>query len=159
MTHDLAPKGSPGFAHQAADPTGQVIVVGLDGSAASWDAFCWAAGQATRARGSLIAVYVTSVVAPVLPVDGYFYYAEQAAEEVAAELKAEAEHRAAEAGVPVTFVRELGDTVHALIGVARSAHADLVVVGRSAKMLHHLAGSAGRRLASRQDAPVVVVVP
>jgi nucleotide-binding universal stress UspA family protein len=136
-----------------------VIVVGLDGSPASWDAFCWAAGQATRSGGSLIAVYVTSAVTPVVPVPGDFGYAEQAAQEVAAELKAEGEQRAAEAGVQLTFVRELGDPVHALISVARSAHADLVVVGRSAKMLHHLAGSAGRRLASRRDAPVVVVVP
>jgi hypothetical protein len=32
-------------------------------------------------------------------------------------------------------------------------------VGRSAKMLHHLAGSLGRRLVARKDAPVVVVVP
>jgi nucleotide-binding universal stress UspA family protein len=159
MTQDLAPQGSRGFPGQAADPTAQVIVVGLDGSPASWDAFCWAAGQATRARGSLIAVYATSAVAPVLPVDGYFDYAEQAAQEVAADLKAEAERRAAEAGVPVTFVRELGDTVRALTSVARSAHADLVVVGRSSRILHHVAGSAGRRLASRQDAPVVVVVP
>lgn len=159
MTQDLAPQGSRDFPDQAADPTAQVIVVGLDGSPSSWDAFCWAAGQATRARGSLIAVYATSVVAPVLLVDGYLDYAGQAAQEVAAELKAEAEHRAAEAGVQLTFVRELGDTVHALISVARSANADLLVVGRSAKMLHHLVGSAGRRLASRQDAPVVVVVP
>jgi nucleotide-binding universal stress UspA family protein len=159
MAQDLAPQDSPGFPAGAADPTAQVIVVGLDGSPASWDAFCWAAGQATRARGSLIAVYATSAVAHALPVYGYCDYAEQAWQEVAAELKAEAEHRAAEAGVQLTFVRELGDTVHALIGVARSAHADLVVVGRSAKMLHHLVGSAGRKLASRQDAPVVVVVP
>ena len=158
MSQDLEPQGSRGFPDQAADPTAQVIVVGLDGSPASWDAFCWAAGQATRARGSLIAVYVTSAVAPV-PVPGDFAYAEQAAQEVAAELKAEAEQRAAEAGVQLTFVRELGDTVHALIRVARSANADVLVVGRSAKMLHHLVGSAGRRLASRQDAPVVVVVP
>jgi hypothetical protein len=43
--------------------------------------------------------------------------------------------------------------------VARSANDDLLVVGRSVKMLHNLVGSAGRRLASRQDAPVVVVVP
>jgi nucleotide-binding universal stress UspA family protein len=135
-----------------------VIVVGLDGSPASWDAFCWAAGQATRGRGSLIAVYVTSMATP-FPVPGDFAYAEQADQEVAAELKAEAAHRGAEAGVQLTFVRELGDPVHALISVARSAQADLVVVGRSAKMLHHLAGSAGRRLASRRDAPVVVVVP
>jgi nucleotide-binding universal stress UspA family protein len=158
MTQDIAPWGSQGLPGQAADPTAQVIVVGLDGSPASWDAFCWAAGQATRGRGSLIAVYVTSAVTPV-PVPGDFGYAEQAAQEVAAELKAEAELRAAEAGLQLTFVRELGDPVHALISVARSAQADLVVVGRSAKMVHHLAGSAGRRLASRRDAPVVVVVP
>ena len=158
MTQDLAPRDSQ-EPRQAADPTAQVIVVGLDGSPASWDAFCWAAGQATRARGSLIAVYATPVVTAVAPVPGDFAYAEQAAQEAAAELKAEAEHRAAEAGVQLTFVRELGDSVHALISVARSAQADLVVVGRSAKMLHHLAGSAGRRLASRQDAPIVVVVP
>jgi len=37
--------------------------------------------------------------------------------------------------------------------------ADLVVVGRSAKMRHHRAGSLGRRLVGRKDAPVVVVVP
>ena len=158
MTQDLVPRDSQG-PHQAADPTAQVIVVGLDGSPASWDAFCWAAGQATRARGSLIAVYATPAVTPVAPLPGDFGYGEQAAQEVAAELKAEAKLRAAEAGVQLTFVRELGDPVHALISVARSAHADLVVVGRSAKMLHHLAGSAARRLASRQDAPVVVVVP
>jgi nucleotide-binding universal stress UspA family protein len=158
MAQELAPGGSQGLPRQGADPTAPMIVVGLDGSPASWDAFCWAAGQATRGRGSLIAVYATSPATPV-PVPGDFAYAEQAAQEVAAELKAEAEHRAAEAGVQLTFVRELGDPVHALLSVARLAQADLVVVGRSAKMLHHVAGSAGRRLASRRDAPVVVVVP
>jgi hypothetical protein len=44
-------------------------------------------------------------------------------------------------------------------GVARAMHADLVVVGRSAKMRHRRAGSLGRRLVGRKDAPVVVVVP
>jgi len=37
--------------------------------------------------------------------------------------------------------------------------ADLIVVGKSAKMLHHLAGSLGRRLVARNDAPVIAVVP
>jgi nucleotide-binding universal stress UspA family protein len=36
---------------------------------------------------------------------------------------------------------------------------DLVVVGRPAKILHHLAGSAARRLVSRRDVPVTVIVP
>src|SRR4029077_2662850 len=102
MSQDLEPQGSRGFPDQAADPTAQVIVVGLDGSPASWDAFCWAAGQATRARGSLIAVYVTSAVAPV-PVLGDFAYAEQAAQEGAAVLNAEAGQRAARARGMWTF--------------------------------------------------------
>src|SRR5690349_13563912 len=34
------------------------IVVGLDGSGTSWDAFAWAAGEALRTAGHLVAVYV-----------------------------------------------------------------------------------------------------
>jgi hypothetical protein len=50
-------------------------------------------------------------------------------------------------------------TCPALTSVASAMHADLVVVGRSAKMRHRRAGSLGRRLVGRKDAPVVVVVP
>jgi hypothetical protein len=35
-----------------------VIVVGLDGSPSSWDAFCWAAGEAVRINGKVVAVHV-----------------------------------------------------------------------------------------------------
>jgi len=55
--------------------------------------------------------------------------------------------------------REIGDDAVALTSVASAMQADLVVVGQSAKMRHHLAGSLGRRLVGRKDAPVVVVVP
>jgi len=55
--------------------------------------------------------------------------------------------------------REIGDDAVALTSVASAMQADLVVVGQSAKMPHHLAGSLGRRLVGRKDAPVVVVVP
>ena len=150
--------GSPDRAAGAMAP---VIVVGLDGSPASWDAFSWAAGEAVRAGGSLIAVYVTPVVEPVAAVGMYFDYAaaEQARQDVAAELAGEAAQRAGELGVPLSFVRESGDTAHALTSVAHSAGADLVVVGKSAKLWHHVAGSLGRRLVCRHDAPVIVVVP
>jgi nucleotide-binding universal stress UspA family protein len=159
VTQDMA-AGSPRSPGQA-DAAGQVIVVGLDGSPASWDAFWWAAGEALRSRGRLIAAYITPAVEPVVPVGGYFGYAAaaQARQEAVGQLKEEAERRAAELGVPLAFVQELGAAAPGLASVARAAHADLVVVGRSAKMLHHLAGSAGRRLVSRHDAPVVVVVP
>jgi nucleotide-binding universal stress UspA family protein len=43
--------------------------------------------------------------------------------------------------------------------LSRSVDADLIVVGKSSKLRHHLAGSLGRRLVSRHDAPAVVVVP
>jgi nucleotide-binding universal stress UspA family protein len=151
-------KDHPG---QAPGAAAHVIVVGLDGSPASWDAFCWAVGQAARGNGRLIAVYATPWAAPFPSVGEAFDYdaAEQAWREMAGNLAAEAAQRASEMGVPLSFVRESGDVIHALTSVARSADADLVVVGRSAKILHRLAGSAARRLVSRRDAPVTVVVP
>jgi nucleotide-binding universal stress UspA family protein len=161
MTKDAAAMRSHDYPGHAAGATAPVIVVGLDGSPPSWDAFCWAAGEAVRCNGSLIAVYVTPMVEPGAAFGAPFDYAaaEQARQEVAGQLAAEAAQRASDIGAPLRFVREPGDVTRALTSVARSAGADLVVVGRSAKMLHHLAGSAGRRLASRHDAPVTVVVP
>jgi nucleotide-binding universal stress UspA family protein len=67
--------------------------------------------------------------------------------------------RADELDVDVTFVRGSGDAVHVLIEVARAEHADLMAVGRSAKVLHRLAGSVSRRLVLNRDGPVLVVVP
>ena len=49
-------------------PAGQVsgpkIVIGVDGSAQSWDAFAWAAGEALRRNGRIVAVFVTSLLEP-----------------------------------------------------------------------------------------------
>lgn len=138
-----------------------VIVVGLDGSPSSWDAFCWAAGEAGRSDGRVIAVYVTPLTDAAAAFGAPLDYGsiEQAKQEVAAEMKSEAYRRAHELGVALSFVIEHGDVTHALSDVARGVHANLVVVGRSAKVLHHLVGSLSHRLTSRHDAPVVVVVP
>ncbi len=142
-------------------PTAAVIVVGIDGSPTSWDAFDWAAGEAARTHGRLIAVYVAPAVEPGAefgaPID--FAAAEEARDEIVDQLRTEVEERSRHLDVPVGFARELGDTAAALTRLARSVHADLIVVGRSSKMLHRLAGSLGRRLVSRHDTPAVVVVP
>jgi nucleotide-binding universal stress UspA family protein len=145
----------------AVGSTAPLIVVGLDGSSTSWDAFSWAAGEAMRSNGSLVAVYVTPEVEPVATFGASLGYAavEQAREEVAGELRDEAKQRARELGLHLRFVTERGDTAPTITRIARSLGADLIVVGRSAKMLHHLAGSLGRRLVSRRDAPVIAVVP
>ena len=63
MTRASAAMRSRDASGPAVGATAPVIVVGLDGSPTSWDAFSWAAGQAARANGRLIAVYVASAVA------------------------------------------------------------------------------------------------
>ncbi len=151
------PRQAPDRNH-VAEP---VIVVGLDGSPSSWDAFCWAAGEAARINGKVVAVYVVPLTEAVAAFDVPYASArvEQARQEIAEELRSEAAHRANELGVKLRFVTEHGDATHALTDVARVLHANFVVVGRSAKVLHRLAGSLSHRLTSRNDAPVVVVVP
>jgi nucleotide-binding universal stress UspA family protein len=146
------------FDRGAAEP---VVIVGLDGSPTSWDAFAWAAGEAIRTHRGLIAVYAAPMVEPGAEFGMPIAYdaAEEARDEVVGQLRDEAERRARDLGVQLRFVRELGDAAHALTRVSRSVDAELIVVGRSSKILHHLAGSLGRRLVSRHDAPAIVVVP
>ena len=138
-----------------------VVVVGLDGSPTSWDALAWAAEEVTRSGGRLIAVYVAPTVEPGAEFGAPINYgaAEEARDEMVVLLKDEVERRARDRGVSLRFVREIGDTAHALTRVSRSVDADLIVVGKSSKILHHLAGSLGRRLVSRHDGPAIVVVP
>jgi nucleotide-binding universal stress UspA family protein len=141
----------------------RTLVVGVDGSAPSWDAFAWAAGEATRGNGRIIAVFVTSLIepeealGPTAPL-GYAAAAD-ARDQITEELADEVVRRADTLGVEVSFVRGIGDAPHVLTEMARANHADLVVVGRSAKMLHRLAGSVSRRLVLNRDGPVIVVVP
>ena len=158
---DRSVSGSQDSSVGAAGGTAPLILVGLDGSSTSWDAFSWAAGEAIRCNGGLVAVYIVPAVEPAAVFGESQGYAavEQAREEVGAQLRDEAQRRARDLGVPLRFVSGRGDTAPTIIRIARSLGADLIVVGRSAKMLHHLAGSLGRRLVSRRDAPVIAVVP
>jgi nucleotide-binding universal stress UspA family protein len=160
MAHDTEAGRRPHAPDRNGVPA-PVIVVGLDGSPSSWDALCWAAGEAMRINGKVVAAYVIPLTQPAAAFDAPYDYdgVEQARQEVAKELRSEASHRAAELGVELDFVTEHGDATHALTDIARALHANLVVVGRSAKVLHRLAGSLSHRLTSRNDAPVVVVVP
>ena len=139
-----------------------VLVVGVDGSGPSWDALAWAAGEARRCHGRIIAVFVAPLVdlEASLGIGAPYNYeaAVEATDHLADELEGELARRAEELGVEVSFVRQKGDAAHVLTEVARTAHADLIAVGRSAKMLHRLAGSVSRRLVLSRDLPVIVVV-
>jgi len=161
MAHPGDMTSPQGLPSSTADRGGPVIAVGLDGSPTSWDAFSWALGEAGRTHAKIIAVYVRPVVEPGAALGPPFAYAaaQQTRNDFAAQLQAEAEQRAGELSVPLSFVRACGGTVQALTDVARSAHVDLIVVGKSSKILHHFAGSLGRQLVSRRDTPAIVVVP
>ena len=99
-----------------------LIVVGVDGSAPSWDAFAWAAGEALRTHGRIVAVYTTSLIQPgealgAAPL-GYAA-ATDARDKMAEKLAAEVARRAETLGVEVKFVRGMGDASRVLTKVAR----------------------------------------
>ncbi|HET6986233.1 MAG TPA: universal stress protein [Kribbella sp.] len=135
--------------------------MGVDGSPTSWDAFSWAAGGALRSGGRLIVVYVMPFTEPAAALGVPYDYVgvESSRQAIAAELEAEALRRGHDLGVSVEFVSQYGDATETLSDIARTVNATLVVVGRSAKKWHQLAGSLSHRLVCRKDAPVVVVVP
>ncbi len=163
MTAVSVPDGRAEDNAASNDVSRPVLVVGVDGSTPSWDAFAWAAGEALRANGRIVAVFVTSLIEPeealgsTAPL-GYAAAAD-ARDQMAEELATEVASRADALDVEVRFIRGMGDAAHVLTKVAQSEHADLMVVGRSAKMLHRLAGSVSRRLVLNRDGPVLVVVP
>jgi nucleotide-binding universal stress UspA family protein len=144
-----------------------LIVVGIDGSGTSWDAFCWACGETIRLGGRTIAVFVgpsagaasatasASLTGLIVPYEDV----QQTMTDQAEKLSAQVRTYGHDHGVDVGFVHTQGDTAKELLRIANTDHADLLVVGRSTKARHRFAGSLGRRLVGRSGAPIVVVVP
>lgn len=145
-----------------------VVVVGVDGSDPSWDAICWACGEARRLGGRIIAAFVgptsaaasatasASVVAGAVTAYGAI---QQMIADEAEQLRGQVRTYADDHGVDLTFIHTTGDAAKELLRIADANHADVIVVGRSTKARHHVAGSLGRRLVGRRDAPIIVVVP
>ncbi|MBO0767060.1 MAG: universal stress protein [Solirubrobacterales bacterium] len=150
--------------HDGDRPT---AVVGLDGSRPSWDAFWWAAGEAQRTDGQIVAVFVSYVAdmglatTAVAGLDTSVYLAsnDAAVRDRAAELQAAAAKAGAQLGVPVRFIHRQGDPADQLLAIARCVRADVIAVGRSTQLHHRIAGSLGRRLSNARDAPITVIVP
>jgi nucleotide-binding universal stress UspA family protein len=145
-----------------------VVLVGFDGSGTAWGALSWACGEARRLRGRAVAVFVSSSVGHGIAAAGFLFvgcatmdYAgvDIGGTERAEALRHELECYAADHDVDLAFVHADGDAACELLRLARVLHADQIVVGQSMKARHHLAGSLGRRIVGKRDAPVVVVVP
>jgi nucleotide-binding universal stress UspA family protein len=148
-------------------PPNARVVVGIDGSDTSWDAFCWACGEARRLGCRVVAVFVdmasgvASAAATASFSGGAVAYGviQQVGFDQAEELDDQVRAYGHNHGVDVAFVHCHGDPTRDLLRIATAVHADLLVVGRSTKVRHHLAGSLGRRLVGRRGAPIIVVVP
>jgi nucleotide-binding universal stress UspA family protein len=166
------PRGAPGPggrpARPAAGPAPAAVLVGLDRSGTSWDAFWWACGEARRLGGRVVAVFVSSPIdscmaamasasASVAVCD--YAAVDQAAAEQAAGLRAEVQRHGDADGLEVGFIHARGAPARELLRLAGEVGAELIVVGRSMKARHQITGSLGRSLAVRRHAPVVVVVP
>jgi nucleotide-binding universal stress UspA family protein len=144
-----------------------VVVIGIDGSATSWDAFWWGCGETLRLGGRAVVVYVSpiaeisaaAVAAAVPGVMVDYREVERADNDQAALLAAQVSDYAGARGVPASFLHTNGDPASELARVAGELHAEVIVVGRSAKARHRVAGSIGRCLVNRKGTPVVVVVP
>ncbi|MGH2719157.1 MAG: universal stress protein, partial [Actinomycetota bacterium] len=84
---------------------------------------------------------------------------DEAAAEQAEHLREQLFRTALDGGCDMEFVHARGEPATELVKVAETVQADQIVVGRSTKALHHVAGSIGKRLIAKRGAPVVVVVP
>jgi nucleotide-binding universal stress UspA family protein len=142
-----------------------VVVVGVDGSDTSWDAFWWACGETRRLGGQVLAVFVspsasagTGCTLEAATVVAAAVRCQEAAE-WAVRLRCRLEGYAPDEDIDIAFVHARGDAATELLRIAADRRAGLIVVGRSTKARHHVAGSLGRRLIGKRDAPVVVVVP
>jgi nucleotide-binding universal stress UspA family protein len=146
--------------------TAAVVLVGIDGSKTSWDALSWALGEARRLRGRAVAVFVSSSAGSGITAAAFigaapsdYDWNHSAALQLADTLRRELERYAADHDVDLSFVHTHGNAASELLRLATELHADQIVVGRSMKARHHLAGALGCRLLGKREAPVVVVVP
>ncbi len=127
------------------------LVVGYDESPPSRDALAFAAGIARRNQAWLIVASITTIpaVSSIAVVSVPIVTEDTQEPEAMAAL--------AELGVRATFHHATGDVATELERIAEEAHADGIVVGRSASRRHAYAGSVTVRLIRHARRPILVV--
>ena len=157
LVEEYGPAWSPGVFERGTDGP-RVILSGVDGSPTAMRAGAYAAGLARRQGSRLVVVYVAapSMWAGVSPGPAAAAQ-ERLFDDLIGELRGQIQVRAAEIGVPVTFVVRRGDAFTELRDAATEVQADMVVVGASEHAGHRLIGSVASRLVRAGRWPVTVV--
>lgn len=137
----------------------RVVVVGLDGSEASYRAFALAAGFASRSGAAVYACLVSSKPASygwagdALPVTA----AAAALEQLAGELETWVSQELAGLGLRGCLLKAVGSPAAELERLAGRLHADAIVLGRPSHPLLHLSSVPARLVHGARR--LVVVVP
>ncbi|GIF04964.1 universal stress protein [Actinoplanes siamensis] len=136
-----------------------VIVVGIDGSGTSLRAGAYAVGMARRQGARLIGVFVRPPSGGTLSLGDPFgaSIASAFARPEAVESEFRDTLRRERLAVDFETVVRTGDPFTELCQVATERWADAVVVGRSERILHRIAGSVADRLVRCGRWPVTVV--
>ncbi|MEV4613286.1 universal stress protein [Kitasatospora sp. NPDC049258] len=136
----------------------KVIVVGVDGSAASGRAAAYAAGLARRQNALLVVVYVQPVLGAAVALGASVAeLTEEVAEDLIREIRSWAERMRGVFEVRWKFVTFRGDPYNGLVETADRLKADAVVVGASERAGHRIVGSVAVRLVKAGRWPVTVV--
>ena len=136
------------------------ILVGVDGSTSSLRAAADAMGLARRQGSRLVAVYVRTPPSGLLPLadtGGAVATVIETQDEVEQELRALLLDRMSPFPVDARLMIRSGEPFTEISDVAHEVRADAVIVGRSAKIVHRLAGSIASKLVRCGRWPVTVV--
>ncbi|MCY1139104.1 universal stress protein [Actinoplanes sp. Pm04-4] len=136
------------------------ILVGVDGSTSSLRAAAYALGLARRQGSRLIAVYVRTPPSALLPLadtGGAAATVIDTQDALEQELRTAFAERLHGVDVDARLVVRAGEPYTELCDAAREVQADAVIVGRSANVLHRVAGSIGNKLVRCGRWPVTVV--
>lgn len=136
------------------------IVVGIDGSTSSLRAAAYALGMARRQGSRLVAVYVRTPPSSLLPLadtGGAVATVIDTQDAVERELRTLLLDRMSDVPIDARLMVRAGEPFTELSEAAREVQADAVIVGRSAKALHRIAGSIASKLVRCGRWPVTVV--
>ncbi len=134
-----------------------VLLVAVDGSDTSLRAGAYAAGMARRERARLICLYVRPYTAVSGIGAGAVASMQEAQDEIAADLRQQAETQAARLGLHAEFVERSGNPYAEIVRLADEVRADAVIVGASTKAGHRFIGSLAVHLVKANRWPVTVV--
>jgi len=134
------------------------ILVGVDGTETSVNAFVYAAGVARRQCADLQVVYVWPYQGSALDIAGYSASAmQQAAEETLEQVRVLAAQAHRELGISITIEVRHGEPSQQLLEAAKAVRADQIVIGASSKMAHRFIGSVGVKMFRHGHTPITVV--